>query len=66
MLAMALDAGAAGEDDHAGRGQVARLRQAELRAEPRRPAARRMIERQRVERHRFHGPCLACPLGCVR
>ncbi len=66
MLAMALDAGAAGQDDHARRGQVARRRQAELCAQPRRATARRMIERQRVERHRFHSPCLACPLGRAR
>jgi hypothetical protein len=56
MLAMTLDARAAGQDDHAGRGQVARLREPKLRTEPRRPAACRMIEGQRVERHRFHGP----------
>ena len=63
---MALHAGAAGQDHHARRRQVdaSASAGAELRRQPRRPAGGRMIEGQRVERHRFHGPCLACPLGC--
>ena len=65
VLAVALHAGAAGQDHHAGRRAPVRDRQMEGRGHAGRPAGRRMIERQCIERHRFHGPCLACRLGCA-
>ena len=49
VLAMALDAGAAGQDDHAGC-RFAGSRQMQTRRQPRRPTGRRMIERQCIER----------------
>jgi len=65
VLAVALHAGAAGQDHHARRGTFSPGWHVQAGAQPRRAAGCRMIERQCIERHRFHGPCLACPLGCA-
>ena len=63
MLAMALHAGAAGQQHHAGKRRCRLHRQMQRARYARRLGGGRMIERQRVERYRFHGRFLACPLG---